>query len=153
MESLERLLREHPFLRTMPDRHLEFMTGCAANLRFTAGQLLFKEGDPADAAYLVRDGRVALEIHAPGAGSTQIATIERGQVFGWSWLFPPYRWNFDARAIETVRAITFNGECLRGKCEADHDLGYELLKRFLQEIDRSLARAHLQLLDMYRANP
>ncbi len=153
METLERLLREHPFLKTMEDRHLEFMTGCAANVRFAAGQFLFKEGDPADAAYLVREGRVALEIHAPGRGSTLIATIEGGQVFGWSWLFPPYRWHFEARAVEPVRAITFKGDCLRSKCEADHDLGYELLKRLLQEIDRNLERIHLQLLDVYRANP
>ncbi len=153
METLERLLREHPFLKTMEGRHLEFMAGCAANVRFAAGQFLFKEGDPADAAYLVREGRVALEIHAPGRGSTLFATIEGGQVFGWSWLFPPYRWYFDARAVEPVRAITFKGDCLRNKCEADHDLGYELLKRFLQEVDRNLERIRLQLLDVYRAHP
>jgi CRP/FNR family transcriptional regulator, cyclic AMP receptor protein len=153
METLERLLREHPFLKTMEDRHLEFLTGCAANVRFAAGQFLFKEGDSADAAYLIREGRVALEVHAPGRGSTLIATVEGGQVFGWSWLFPPYRWHFDARAVEPVRAITFQGDCLRAKCEADHDLGYELLKRFLQEIDRNLERVHLQLLDVYRADP
>jgi CRP/FNR family transcriptional regulator, cyclic AMP receptor protein len=153
METLERLLREHPFLKTMEERHLAFMTGCAANMRFAAGRFLFKEGDPADAAYLVREGRVALEVHAPERGNTLIATIEAGHVFGWSWLFPPYRWNFDARAVEPVRAFAFDGNCLRSKCEADHDLGYELLKRFLQEIDRNLERAHLQLLDIYRANP
>jgi CRP/FNR family transcriptional regulator, cyclic AMP receptor protein len=153
MESLERLLREHPFLRTIEDRHLKFMVGCAANVRFAAGQFIFKEGDPANAAYLVREGRIALEVHVPERGSTLIATIEGGQVFGWSWLFAPYRWNFDARAIERVRAIMFDGDCLRSKCEADHDLGYELLKRFLQEIDRNLERVHLQLLDVYRANP
>jgi CRP/FNR family transcriptional regulator, cyclic AMP receptor protein len=153
METLERLLREHPFLSTMEERHLAFMTGCAANVRFAAGRFLFKEGDPANAAYLLREGRVALEVHAPERGSTLIATIEAGRVFGWSWLFAPYRWNFDARAVEPVRAITFDGNCLRSKCEADHDLGYELLKRFLQEIDRNLARVQLQLLDVYRANP
>jgi len=153
METLQRLLREHPFLKSMEERHLAFMTGCAANVRFAAGQFLFKEGDPAEAAYLVREGRVALEVHAPERGSTLIATVEPGHVFGWSWLFPPYRWNFDARAVEPVRAFTFDGNCLRGKCEADHDLGYELLKRLLQEIDRNLERVHLQLLDVYRANP
>jgi CRP/FNR family transcriptional regulator, cyclic AMP receptor protein len=151
METLERLLREHPFLQGMEHRHLEFMTGCAANVRFAGGQFVFKEGEEANAAYMVREGRVALEVHVPGRGSIQIATVEAGQVFGWTWLFPPYRWRFDARAVEPVRAITFQGDCLRAKCEADHDLGYELLKRFLREIDRNLERVHLQLLDVYRA--
>ena len=153
METLERVLREHPFLEGMEHRHLEFITGCAANVRFAAGEFLFKEGDPADLAYLLREGRVALEIHVPGRGSTPIATVESGQVFGWSWLYPPYRWRFDARAVEPVRAITFQGDCLRKKLEADHDLGYELLKRFLREIEHNLQRIHFQLLDVYRAHP
>jgi CRP/FNR family cyclic AMP-dependent transcriptional regulator len=153
METLERLLREHPFLEGMPQRYLEFLTGCAANVRFAAGEFLFKEGELAKAAYLVREGRIALEAHQPGRGATLIATVEGGQVFGWTWLYPPYRWLFDARAIEPVRAITLQGDCLRGKCEADHNLGYELLKRFLREVDRQIQRIHLQLLDVYRANP
>jgi CRP/FNR family transcriptional regulator, cyclic AMP receptor protein len=152
METLEPLLRVHPFLEGMRQRDLEFLTGCAANVRFAAGEFLFKEGEPARAAYLVREGRIALEAHLPGRGTTLIGTIEGGEVFGWSWLYPPYRWLFDARAVEPVRAITLQGDCLRDKCEADHDLGYELLKRFLREVDRRLQRTHFQLLDVYRAD-
>jgi CRP/FNR family cyclic AMP-dependent transcriptional regulator len=73
-------------------------------------------------------------------------------VLGWSWLFPPYRWQFDARAVEPVRAFRLDGNCLRTKCEADHDLGYELVKRFLYQVHTRLERTRMQLLDIYRAD-
>ncbi len=152
MENLARLLKEHPFLSGLEQRHLEFLTGCAANVRFAADEFLFKEGQESDASYLVRSGRVVLEIAVPGRGPAQLQTIEAGEVLGWSWLYPPYRWQFDARAVEPVRAIRLDGNCLRAKCEADHDLGYELVKRFLYQVHTRLERTRLQLLDVYRAD-
>ncbi len=149
METLLPVLREHRFLRGLAERHLQFLTGCASNVRFEAGQFLFREGDEADASYLVRVGRIALEIDVPARGSTQIQTIEAGEVLGWSWLYPPYKWQFDGRAVEAVRAIKLDGKCLREKCEADHDLGYELVRRFLYEVHQRLERTRFQLLDIY----
>jgi len=151
VENLARLLKEHPFLRGLEDRHLEFLTGCASNVRYAADEFLFKEGQEADASYLLRSGRIALEIAVPGRGPVQIQTVEEGEVLGWSWLFAPYRWQFDARAVEPVRAFALDGNCLRAKCEADHDLGYEMLKRFLYQVHIRLEHTRIQLLDIYRA--
>jgi hypothetical protein len=50
-----------------------------------------------------------------------------------------------------VRAIALDGKCLRTKCEQNHDLGYELLKRFSQIMSRRLDATRLQLLDVYGA--
>ncbi len=94
VENLARLLKEHPFLSGLEQRHLEFLTGCASNVRYAAGEFLFKEGQESDASYLVRTGRVALEISVPGRGPVQLQTVEAGEVLGWSWLYPPYRWQF-----------------------------------------------------------
>jgi CRP/FNR family cyclic AMP-dependent transcriptional regulator len=152
LETLERVLKEHPFLGGIGDRYLEFLTGCASNVRYSADEFLFREGQEAGASYLVRSGRVALEIGVPGRGPVQVQTVEPGDVLGWSWLFPPYRWQFDARAVEPVRAIALDGNCLRTKCEGDHDLGYELVKRFLYQVHTRLERTRLQLLDVYRAD-
>jgi CRP/FNR family transcriptional regulator, cyclic AMP receptor protein len=151
VENLARLLKEHTFLRGLEDRHLEFLTGCASNVRYAADEFLFKEGQEAGASYLLRSGRIALEISVPGRGPVQIQTVEVGEVLGWSWLFAPYRWQFDARAVEPVRALALDGKCLRAKCEADHDLGYELVKRFLYQVHVRLERTRIQLLDIYRA--
>ncbi len=76
-------------------------------------------------------------------------TVAEGDVLGWSWLFPPYRWVFDAQALELTRALVFDGTCLRGKCEDDHNLGYELMKRFAHVVVQRLQATRLQLLDVY----
>jgi len=152
VENLARLLKDHPFLAGMEQVHLEFLAGCAANARYAADEFLFKEGQESDASYLIRTGRVALEVSIPGRGLAQLQTVETGEVLGWSWLYPPYRWQFDARALEPVRAFRLDGNCLRAKCETDHDLGYELVKRFLYQVHVRLERTRIQLLDVYRAD-
>ena len=149
METLEPILAQHPFLKGLEPRHLQVLVGCAANVRFDAGQFIFREGEAAKHFYIIRHGKIALEIFVPGRGPVAIQTLGEGEVLGWSWLFPPYRWHFDARALELTRAIALDGECLRGKCETDHDLGYELVKRFANVMMERLQATRLQLLDVY----
>ena len=149
MESLERIISEHPFFAGLDKAYLELISGCAANVRFDAGQYLFKEGEEASQFFLLRSGRVALEIHAPQRRPIMVSASEEGDVIGWSWLLPPYIWKFHARATETTRAFALDGKCLRGKCEANHDLGYELLKRFAHLIEERLEHTRMQLLDLY----
>ena len=153
METLEPILAEHPFFEGLEPRHLSLIVGCASNVRFNAGQLLFREGDKANQFYMVRQGKVAVEIRAAERGSITVQTVGEGEVLGWSWLIPPYRWRFDARAVELTRAFALDGECLRTKSEEDHSLGYELLKRFSLTIVERLDAMRLQLLDLYRAHP
>jgi len=146
METLRGILGGHPFLSGLEDRHLDLLVGCASNVRFDAGQFILREGEEANQFYLIRHGKVALEVLAPGHGPIIILTLGEGEVLGWSWLVPPYRWRFDARAVELTRAIVLDGKCLRTKSEEDHDLGYELLKRFAHIIVKRLAATRLQLL-------
>ncbi len=149
MESLEQTLAESPFLKGLQPHHLELITGCASNVRFEGGQYLFHEGEEAEKFFILRHGRVAIEVYTPDRGPITIQTIEEGDVLGWSWLVPPYQWRFDAKATELVRAIALDGKCLRTKCEQDHDLGYDLLKRFSHIIEQRLEATRLQLLDLY----
>jgi CRP-like cAMP-binding protein len=149
MESLEQVLAESPFLQGLEAHHLELITGCASNVRFDGGQYLFHEGEEAEKFFLIRHGRIALEVFTPDRGPITIQTLEPGDILGWSWLVPPYQWRFDAKAIELVRAIALDGKCLRTKCETDHDLGYDLLKRFAHVIEQRLEATRLQLLDVY----
>ena len=111
--------------------------------------MLFRDGDEANTFYVLRHGAVALETFVPARGPVTIETLETGEVLGWSWLFPPYRWHFDARALSLVRATAFDGACLRGKCEADPALGYELMSRFAQVAIERLQWTRLRLLDVY----
>lgn len=149
IHSLESVIKEHPFFANMPDRHLEFITGCAKNVHFVEGQVIFREGDPANEFYFLREGLMAVELQIPNRGATTIQTVGEGEIVGWSWVSPPYQWHFGARAVQRTRALVFDAKCLRNKCEEDHDLGYEMLSRFVSVISARLDATRLQLLDMY----
>ena len=149
METLERILAEHPFFAGLESYYTNLLVGCAANVRFDAGSYILKEGEEANEFYVIRAGKVAVEIFAPQRKPIILATLGEGEVLGWSWLLPPYHWKFHARAVEDTRAIALDGKCLRAKCEQNHDLGYELLKRFSQIVDRRLEATRFQLLDVY----
>ncbi|MFH1862178.1 MAG: cyclic nucleotide-binding domain-containing protein [bacterium] len=149
METLEPILAEHPFFKGLEKKYLELVVGCASNVRFDAEQIIYREGEPSDQFYLIRHGRVGLEINVPHRGPITIQTISDGEILGWSWLVPPYKSRFTARAYELTRTIALDGKCLRTKCEADHELGYEFFKRFADIIVQRLQATRLQLLDIY----
>jgi CRP-like cAMP-binding protein len=149
MGTLETIISEHPFLKGLAPPHIELIAGCASNVRFNKGDYIFREDEEADRFYLVRHGLVALDVFVPQRGPVTIDTIQEGEILGWSWLFPPYRWHFDARALQLTRAVAFDGKCLREKCEKDAHLGYDLVTRFSLVIMQRLQAARLQLLDLY----
>jgi CRP/FNR family cyclic AMP-dependent transcriptional regulator len=133
----------------LDDKHLALVTGCAWLHHLEEGRPVFEMGQPADTFYLLRGGRVALQVTAPGRGAIVVQTLREGDTLGWSWLFPPYRWQLDAVALEPTPVVAFDGACLRTKCEEDHELGYQLMKRFSQLMLRALIATRVQLLDVY----
>ena len=149
METLERILALHEFFEGLDPEYLKLIVGCASNVKFPAHTHLFREGEEAHHFYLIRAGKIALEVYAPQRPPIVIETLEEGEILGFSWLLPPYTWRFDARVIEPVRAIALDGKCLRGKCDENHDLGYELLKRISNIMDQRLVATRMQLLDIY----
>lgn len=149
MKAMDALIAEMPAFAGLAPAQLELIAGCATNVRAAAGEHLFREDQQADVFYAIRHGSVALELHVPARDAVTIDTLHDGDLLGWSWLFPPYRWEFDGRAREDTALISFDGACLRGKCEGDHELGYELMKRFAQVIIARLQATRLRLLDVY----
>jgi len=149
MEKFEQILREHSFFLGLDPEQSALIAGCAKNHRFDAGQYLFREGEPADEFFVIRHGRVALEIAAPGQAPVVVTTLGEGEIVGASWLVPPYRWIYDARAVEMTRAFGIDAACLRGKSEADNRLGYEMMKRFVPVLVKQLQATQLQVLDVY----
>ncbi|MDH4178166.1 MAG: cyclic nucleotide-binding domain-containing protein [Thermoleophilia bacterium] len=153
METIEAVLRDVPLFGGLTSEDLALLAGCASNVRFEEGERIFRDGEQADAFYVIRHGTVALETFVPARGPVTIETIESGEVLGWSWLFPPYRRHFDAVALTRVRATGFDGSCLRGKCEADPRLGYDLMSRFAQVLIERMRWMRIRLLDVYGYEP
>jgi CRP-like cAMP-binding protein len=148
-DTIETVLHDVPLFQGLAPAALELIAGCGSNVRFRKGELLFHDGGEADSFFVLRHGSVALETFVPARGAVTIETLDAGEVVGWSWLFPPYRWHFDARALSLVRATSFDGACLRGKCAADPQLGYELMSRFAQVVIQRLQWTRIRLLDVY----
>lgn len=145
---ISEMLAKQEFFRDMSPEHLEFFAGCASNVRFDEGKFLVLRGKPTTHFFLIRKGRAALEVDA-GNRTCTIQTVSGGNVIGWSWVEPPYKWRYDVRVLEPVRAIAFDAECVRKKCEADPVFGYEMYKRFIRIVINRLMATRVQLTDMY----
>jgi len=148
-KTLEPILRAHRFFKGIKPEYLNLLVSCAMNMRFDANTYLIHEGDEANQFYLLRHGEIVIEVAIPGRGVRTIATLREGDVVGWSWLFPPYRWHYNVRSQTLVRVLALDGACLRGKCEEDHSLGYELMKRFALIMMERLQATRMQMLDVY----
>lgn len=142
-------LAERPFFAGMSERSLAVLAGCASETDFAAGSTIFREGDAAEACFLITGGDVALEIVVPGRGPHVVETLHAGEVLGWSWLFPPYRWTFDAQALTATTALRFDALALRSAKASDTEFGYELMQRFARVLVDRLQATRLQLLDIY----
>jgi len=149
MENLQKVLTAHPFFTDFPQHYLELVEGCASTARFEAGVFILHEGEDASRFYLIRAGKVELTMGAEHRNPLSIVTLKEGDILGWSWLFPPYRWRFSARAVEPTQVFAMDGQCLRAKAEHDHDLGYELLKRFSRISESRLDTMRQQLVKVY----
>jgi CRP-like cAMP-binding protein len=149
VETLDQELAGTTVFGGLDAAYLDLIAGCGRNTQAGADTYLLREGDPADTFYLIRRGSVALEVHRPGHGGLQIETLGPGDPVGWSWLFPPYRCQLDARTREPCRLIAIDGACLRAKCETDHELGFQLMRRFAGEVIGRLQATRFQLLDVY----
>ncbi|MBE3074045.1 MAG: cyclic nucleotide-binding domain-containing protein [Actinobacteria bacterium] len=149
MRTIEQYLPDYPFFAGLDAHGLALVASCATNVSFAPGQFLFRAGQSADRFFVIRRGRVALEAHSPATGTVVVDTAEAGDVVGWAWLVPPYLGVFDARAVKATGAVAFDGLCLRGKCEVDPLLGYQLMKLVTQVMFGRLQAARVQLLDIY----
>lgn len=154
MEINIKLLAAQPFLKGLSEQHLQLLVDNTMPAAFPAGKIIFREGQPANRFYLVLEGEITLESSAREKDSPAhlIQTIRAGEVLGWSWLFPPYYWHFDARAVTQVKAIFIYGTRVRELCEDNHDLGYELMKRTSEVVIERLQATRRQLLEQ-NGNP
>jgi CRP/FNR family cyclic AMP-dependent transcriptional regulator len=152
-EAIATRVTLHPFLAGMNRTQLALLTGCAMATDFKKEQTILREGDFANRFYLIETGKVVLGAAAAAGDSVVVEAIGPGDLLGWSWMFPPYTWQFTARAVEPTAAIFFYGTILREYCEKDHSLGYELLKRMSAVMVKRLQAARKNMLTLHTHNP
>ncbi|PLX38505.1 MAG: Crp/Fnr family transcriptional regulator [Hyphomicrobiales bacterium] len=151
LQNMETLLKELAFFQEFDESTVALLAGCASNVVFEAGSYVARAHDEANKFFFLRHGDVALELDVPTRDPLVVETLHPGDALGWSWITAPHRWSFDARAVTLVRALAFDATCLRGKMDANHEVGYQLMRRFIPVIAKRLEGARLQLADLYAA--
>jgi len=149
MDTAHDLLAAQPFLAGLTSAHVDKLASWSKRKTFHAGARLFQEGGRADRFWLIREGHVTLDTQVPGRGNVIVETLGPRAVLGWSWLIPPYRWHFSASAVETTLAVELDGPGVRDLCAQDHDLGYELMSRFVPLVVNRMQNTRMRLLDLY----
>jgi CRP-like cAMP-binding protein len=139
----------HSFFKNLNPHYVHLLVECASFERFGIGQDIFCEGQEADRFYIIHKGRVALETFVPRSGERIVQTIDAGGALGWSWLYPPYQWQFRACALEPVEVVAFGAASLREKCEENHDFGYDLLLRVGRVMLDTLQATRRKLVEFY----
>src|SRR3954468_1582615 len=150
-EALTSVIAEQSLFKGLPERYLDLLAEAAMFKEFAADEVIFREGDPANRFYVILEGEVALESMTGERGLVVLQNIGANDVLGWSWLFPPYYWHFDARATKPTKAVFFYGTWLRESCERDHDFGYEMLKRMAAVIINRLQATRKMLAEVEAA--
>jgi len=148
-ESMATRVALHPFLAGISPTQLALLTDCAMAAHFKPGQIILREGEVANRFYLIESGRVVLESGESLGEPLVVETITAGDLLGWSWMFPPYVWNFTARAVEPTEAIFFYGTILREYCERDPSLGYQLFKRMAPIMLKRLQGARKKMIAVH----
>ena len=149
-EEILNLLASHEFFSGVPEPMLATLVPHVTIEMYPANEYVFRTGQEARYCYLIRQGQVALEVYEPHrGGAITLQTLDRSSVLGISWLVPPYQWRFDARATEVTRLMAINAASFRQMIDADHEFGYEMLRRFLVVYAGRLSATLLQLSDMY----
>lgn len=151
MKTIKEILTTLPFFDEMSPEMVEYIAGCGQNVHFSPGQFIGREGEAADYLYVIRKGNVAVQLVHPIQGPVSIKTLTSGEIAGFSWIIPPYRLQFDLKALDHTSVVALDGKCLRKKCEKDHQLGFFLMKQSAVIMNKRLQDTRLQLLDVYRA--
>jgi CRP-like cAMP-binding protein len=150
MTTTRELVETHPFLAGLDARARQRLAASARRVQFLADAPIFAEAGLADRFWFIVEGHVRLDLHLAGTGTVVIETLGSGEVLGWSWLFPPYRWQFGATAVEPTLAVQFEAPGVRQLLESDPALGYELSQRFMRVVIQRLQATRVRLLDLYR---
>lgn len=148
-QSIAKYLSDHEFFTGLDKEYIEFLAGSVVETKVEQGGVLFRQGTPADHFYLLRSGRVSIQVPALVGPVLEVQSLGADKILGWSWLIPPYRWNFLARVEEDAEVLEFDGGAILARCEQDPKFGYELFKRFASLMSERLDAARQKMMDQW----
>jgi len=148
-EDIKQVLSGAPVFSGMSDDFLERLAGHATSREVNSGEVLFRSMEPAKHFYLLTGGEISIEIPAVQGPTLQVQRLTPIRVLGWSWLLPPFKWSFNARAETDAKVLEFDGEAVLKDCESDPAFGYEVIKRFSGLMAERLDAAHRKMMEQW----
>jgi CRP-like cAMP-binding protein len=145
--TIQQQIAEQQFLVGMKSEFTKFLADHAQRRSLDRDEILFRYDTEAEHFHLVVSGKIAIEVAAIEGPPLELQELGPGAILGWSWLIPPYRWHFQARAKDTSEIIEFDGQAVRDRCESDAEFGYEILKRFSALMSERLSSAREQMME------
>jgi CRP/FNR family cyclic AMP-dependent transcriptional regulator len=146
---IEEYLSSQEFFSGLSQESIGFLASCASEQVIESGEVLFRQSDRAHHFYLIRNGTISIEVPAITGPTLKVQSLGAGQILGWSWLIPPYKWNFQARAEEQTSLFAFDGDAVLARCEEEPQFGYALLKRFASLMAERLEVARRKMMDQW----
>ena len=148
--QIQKALANHAFFKRLDPQFAEKAAAYAKAVRFDESQYVFHRGEDANRFYLIQKGLITLGVDPKHHSQVDIQTVTDDEVLGWSWLIPPYIWQFDAHVTEPTTAIELDAVQLRKLFEVDHEMGYVFARRVLQVVSKRLQATRIQFWDIYK---
>lgn len=136
-------------LTALPQAQRERLMELAKEVSFPEDSRIFEAGGTADRFWVVRSGAVSLDQEVTPQQRVTVASLGAGDLLGWSWLFPPYRWDFGAEAFSAVRAYEFDAAAVLALCVEDPLLGLSLVRIVAEILAHRLELTRSKLMDHY----
>ena len=146
-QSITDYLAAHEFFSEISDDILKFLCECSSTYEIKKEQILFRQGEPADKFYIIRNGTISIQMPAIMGPALDIQTLGKDQVLGWSWLISPYKWNFQTKADEYSELLQFEAAAILARCDQEPKFGYELFKKFAGLMSAGLNAARQKMMD------
>jgi len=147
-DSVLDAVQNHPFAQGLTPEHCATLASLARHASFGKDKIIFHEGDPKHEFFLLLSGRVSLEMLVQDK-TLRVHTLEAGDELGWSAVLMGGGKRFQARALEPVESLAFDGYALLERCRADTGFGYKIMHRLLGVVSERLQAARIQVLDMH----
>jgi len=147
--DIKQVLSDAPVFQGMNSEYVERLAAYALEREVENGTCLFRSGDPAKHFYLLIEGHISIEIPAVSGPTLQVQRLQPVRVLGWSWLLPPFKWSFNARAEVDSTVLEFDGAAVLKECESDPEFGFEVIKRFSGLMAERLDAAHKKMMEQW----
>jgi CRP/FNR family transcriptional regulator, cyclic AMP receptor protein len=121
------LLRQAAIFQGLDEGELARISEVCREQEFTAGQHVFKEGEPGNRLFIVSDGEVRISRTIPGSGEEALAVLKPGACFGEMSIFDRSERSTDAIANTPCRLVTIARSDFELLLDFNRDIAYKVL--------------------------